>query len=632
MKRKCAFVIFLAVLAIVFMTFTSCGNTSKNDTEESSQYVVTFDSNGGSEVPSQKVTPNKRIKEPEKPKKEGYIFDGWYAGSEKWVFLSHTVDDDITLVAKWIPNDNLLVFDANGGNGTMENMYIIAEEKMSLLQNEFIRQGYTFAGWSSSIDGSVEYLDCSDFTPKTNNTYILYAMWSPIEYIITYNEQKETENVFDQVIFTIEDLPVTLRDLANKSEDCVFDGWYRDCNFSGLPLTEITEVGDIQLYANYVNRTNGLMFLEENGQWIIYRYKGEATDVVIPKKYKGKEVTKIDADAFWDINGNISLTSIEIPETVTSIGTWAFQGCTSLTSVNYLGTIENWCNISFSDHSANPLSYAEKLYINGELVEEIVIPSTFTKIKDYAFLGCNSLTSVTIPDSVTSIGGYAFSGCSSLTSVTIGNSVTSIGNNAFYNCDSLTSITIPDSVTSIGDYAFSNCDSLTSVTIPNSVINIGIDAFCNCTQLKYIVVDKNNLYYKSVGAVLYDKEGTTLISYPAGRSDANFIIPDGVTCVADNAFYNCTSLIGVTIENSVTSIGRCSFAYCNSLTSVTIPDSVTSIGDYAFSNCDSLTIYCEATNKPSGWSSIWNYSNSPVVWGHTHSYTDGKCICGMKEN
>jgi len=150
-------------------------------------------------------------------------------------------------------------------------------------------------------------------------------------------------------------------------------------------------------------------------------------------------VTLIGASAFRDCT---SLTSITIPDSVTSIRDYAFSGCTSLTS--------------------------------------ITIPNGVTKIGDYAFGGCTSLTSITIPNGVTKIGEAAFGGCTSLTSVTIPDSVTNIRTATFEECTSLTSITIPDSVTSIGSYAFKNCTSLTSITIPDSVTEIGYEAFENC--------------------------------------------------------------------------------------------------------------------------------------------------------
>jgi predicted RNA-binding protein with PUA-like domain len=139
------------------------------------------------------------------------------------------------------------------------------------------------------------------------------------------------------------------------------------------------------------------------------------------------------------------LTSVEIPDSVTSIGDDAFYYCERLTSV-YITDIAAWCNISFANYAANPLNCAKNLYLNNEL-----------------------LTELEIPDSVTSIGDYAFYYCTSLASVVIGNSVTSIGNYAFEDCYSLTSIVIPDSVTSIGDDAFYYCTSLTSIAFTGTV-------------------------------------------------------------------------------------------------------------------------------------------------------------------
>ncbi len=201
----------------------------------------------------------------------------------------------------------------------------------------------------------------------------------------------------------------------------------------------------------------------------------------------------------------------------------------------------------------------------------------------------SSTKTVIIEDGVKSIGQSAFYGCSSLTSITIPNSVTSIGNSAFYGCSSLTSITIPNSVTTIGVYAFGSCSSLTSITIPNSVTSIGDGAFNYCSSLTSINVDAANSAYCDIGGVLFSKDKTTLIQYPAGKTVTSYTIPNSVTSIGYAAFSVCSNLTSITIPNSVTSIGYEAFSACSSLTSITIPNSVTSIRYAAFCDCSSLT-------------------------------------------
>ncbi len=189
---------------------------------------------------------------------------------------------------------------------------------------------------------------------------------------------------------------------------------------------------------------------------------------------------------------------------------------------------------------------------------------------------------------VTSIGDEAFYECTSLTSVNIPDSVTSIVDSAFEGCTSLASVIIPDSVTSIGEYVFYQCESLTSVTIPDSVVSIGYRAFLDCTSLASIDIAETNENYCSIDGVLFDRNATTLIQYPAGKNNDEYSIPDSVTSIGDYAFGACTTLYSVTIGDNVTSIGESAFADCTSLASVIIPDSVKSIGSFAFRSCESL--------------------------------------------
>ena len=345
----------------------------------------------------------------------------------------------------------------------------------------------------------------------------------------------------------------------------------------------------------------------------------------------GNGVTSIGDCAF---NSCRNLESITIGNGVTSIGNSVFTGCDSLEGV-YITDLAAWCGITFNTFN-NPLYYAHNLYINGELATDIIIPDSVTSIGSYSFNGCSSLTSVTIPDSVTSIGSYSFYGCSSLTSVTIPDSVTSIGEWAFDCCRSLESVTIPDSVMSIGDRAFGWCSSLKSVTIPDSVTSIGNEAFYYCSSLASVTIGNGvtsigneAFYYCSSLASVTIGNGVTSIGneafnscdslegvyitdlaawcgitfsgyssnplcyahnlYINGKLATDITIPDSVTSIGNSAFSSCSSLTSVTIGNGVTSIGNEAFSSCSSLTGVTIPDSVTSIGSYSFYGCSSLT-------------------------------------------
>ncbi|MDE6264350.1 MAG: leucine-rich repeat protein [Paramuribaculum sp.] len=320
-------------------------------------------------------------------------------------------------------------------------------------------------------------------------------------------------------------------------------------------------------------------------------------------------VVSIGKKAFYECS---SLTSVTIPNSVTSIGFNAFSGCSGLTKAEF-ASIESLCSIKFGGSYANPLECAHNLYINGELIEDLVIPESVDSIGNYTFSGCSGLTSVTIPNSVTSIGESAFSGCSSLTSITLGEKLQEIRDFAFNECQNLKSVDIPNSVTSIGSYAFSGCSGLTSVTIPNSVKSIGYSAFYGCSGLKSVDIPNSvtsigesafvecfNLTKAEFASIeslcsikFYGFSANPLSHahnlYINGELIEDLVIPESVDSIGNYAFYGCSGLQSVSIPNSVKYIGSSAFCQCSGLTSIKIPNSVTSISDHTFSQCDGLT-------------------------------------------
>ncbi len=310
-----------------------------------------------------------------------------------------------------------------------------------------------------------------------------------------------------------------------------------------------------------------------------YSYSNEYTgSVVIPASVSyNSETYSVETIGEWAFDGCSGLTSVTIPKSVTTIGEGAFWDCTGLTKTNYTGTIADWCKIKFDfPNSTNPIFYSHNFYINDIEVKDLVIPESVTGIAYYAFYGCSSLTSVTIPSSVTTIGDDAFGGCSGLTSVTLGNSVTTIRTNAFYNVNNIvysgTATGSPWGAKCVNGYVegylvysdatktkLCGCSSAATgaITIPNSVTTIGKNAFEGCRDLTSVT------------------------------------IPNSVTTIGKNAFEDCSGLTSVTIPKSVTKIESGAFRECIGLTSVIIGDSVTTIGDSAFYHCvgmNSITI------------------------------------------
>ena len=535
--------------------------------------------------------------------------------------------------------------------------------------------GLTRINWNAESVSDFDYDDDVFFKAGTEGDGIEVIFGDNVKSIPTYAFYADYYySIYNGYIHPSANIKsVTIGKSVTSIGDCAFK--YCTGLESVTMSDSVTSIGKDSFYnTKWLNsQPNGDVYVGK----VYYKYKGSMpsnTSITI------KDGTKAIAEyAFDSCNG---LTSITIPKSVISIGAYAFYNCRYIANV-YISDLSAWCAIEFENWSSNPARQVN-LYINGNLATNITIPDSVTSIGNYAFYECESLTSIAIPSSVTRIGDEAFSYCASLTSITIPNSVTSIGEGAFFYCESLksitipkgitnvggraftctpwyentqpdgdvyigkvyyeykgsmpentsisikngtknissyafyssaslTSITIPNSVTSIGDYAFCSCKNLTSITIPNSVMSIGKDAFCGCTSLTSITIPNS----------------VTSIENSAFRnctSLTSITIPSSVTRIEEGTFHTCESLTSITIPSSVKSIGRYAFSHCTNLTSITIPNSVTSIGGGTFWVCESLKdvyytgsksdwnkIYIKTENRDTLKNATIHYNSSPVI-------------------
>lgn len=296
------------------------------------------------------------------------------------------------------------------------------------------------------------------------------------------------------------------------------------------------------------------------------------TNIVFPEG-----LTEIGYGVFENCS---KLTSIVIPQKVSLIQSGTFRGCTALKSIivnanNNTYDSRNNCN-AIIETKTNTL-------IQG--CASSTIPSTVTSIGSYAFDGCSSLTSIVLPNSVTKIGYQAFQDCSSMTSVNIPTGVTSINGSTFSGCSSLKSIIIPFTVTSIGNYAFYGCSSLTEITIPKSVTKIEQSTFSDCPNLASIIVESGNNKYDSRNNcnAIIETATNTLI-----QGCSSTVIPNSVSSIGHYAFNGCTNLTSIAIPESITEIESGAFRNCSSLTIISLPKNLKSLEYMTFHGCTAL--------------------------------------------
>ena len=396
----------------------------------------------------------------------------------------------------------------------------------------------------------------------TGLSWLPYVTCSKCEYS-TYQEVSPTHNA------------------ANRDPDCA------EC---------IRELGHLNLEFT----------LDETGEGYLVTGRGTCSDkdVVIPKIYNSKPVIGIQRTAFWHSQ---TITSIVIPDSVTSISFGSFAGCNNLESITipFIG----------SNESGTQTITLESITGGIEIPSlKTVVITGGTSIGENEFQFCNYITSVTIPDSVTSIGSYAFYSCPKLENVILSQNskLTTIGDGAFDSCTKLTNFTIPNGVTTIGIYAFQYCQSLKNITIPNSVTSIGGSAFCDCDSFTSITIPNS---VKKLGWYAFRScSNLSKVTLESGLQDighytfqgctslTSITVPDGITDLS-NVFSGCTNLKNVVLPDSVTDLSS-TFSNCTSLESITVPNGVTNLHS-TFSGCTSLT----SVNIPHGVTELYHTFN-----------------------
>ena len=334
----------------------------------------------------------------------------------------------------------------------------------------------------------------------------------------------------------------------------------------------------------------------DSNYYTITKYNGTEENVTIPKRCKIFGDNSINSC----FENNIT-KKVKFQNGVTYINTFSFRGCANL--------------------------------------EKVILPETLKSIGNFAFNNCDKLKEIEIPSSVTYLSICTFASCDSLNKVILHEGLTGIGNECFHYCKNLKTITLPDSLTYISSSAFQE-SGLESINIPKNCENISSGPFAHCSSLKEITVDENNNYFVSIDNVLYSKDKKNLIQYPAGKEDESYNIFDETEIVGNSAFMGNSSLKLVNLGNSVRSIGEYSFMYCSNLEnikfssslkeikyncfgmspnlkSVYIPSNVLKIESIAFWNtCE--TINCQASSKPDGWANGWCDNSTNVNWGVTN--------------
>ncbi len=362
---------------------------------------------------------------------------------------------------------------------------------------------------------------------------------------------------------------------------------------------------------------------EDNGDSIVVN---EGIREICAEAFKGRRQLhhiglpeSLESIGLESFRGCVNLEEMEIPDRTVRIGESAFRDCTSMKRLR----IKNNC-----------IKIGERAFENCAVLAEVDLPEGLTEIYGGVFNSCKSLKYIELPKKLTILGESAFSDCISLENISIPETVTKIDDLAFNGCTSMTKIELHEGIKKIGKSAFKNCRSLHEVSLPASVTSISNAPFRGCESLKSIKVAGKNKHYKSEpnkregnDHVLFNKNKSVIIAYPASSREVQYDIPDSVTVISDWAFCECKKLNRVTIPDSVHEIGEGAFCNCVLLDEVEIPDSITTIDDCAFRGCTSLEkVIIPSSVVELGWGLFDGCENTVTVYCDEGSLIQDYCI------
>ena len=575
--------------------------------------TVRYDMNGGSgQALSVSCAAGLAMQTLPYPERKGYLFSGWYnstEGGRRFTVETAAPAANTTLYAQWSPISYVIHFYSNGGTGEMSNRYFSYDKSYELPECAFERPGWHCVGWAKTPDGKAAYAAGESVRNLSdrNEMISLYAVWER-DVSVTLTLDTRGGTLEDAPVSAVVGVPVGYLPEPERS-GWLFDGWYTSATGGEKAGEDFVVTGPITLYAHWTPQFAAISYTYaeldkakaaalKEGKLLFILYGADwcgFTSVV--KDYVlslGDDFTKrfvccyIDGDA--------------LPDDYATMHAWAYPTYGVFDPAKFAN---NWFDgvIARDDGgvearvaavlaeaivSREPQNRAWKYEISGGVAVvkgcepadgELFIPATLggkpvVAIKDYAFFGCDKLTSVTFPESVTNIGVKAFKNCTSLKRAPLPFGLKYLGQASFQNCTSLEKIEVPRNIDYLWSSTFEGCSALNNVSLPDGLTSIGTAAFSGCKSLQSIWIPTSVKQIKSFA--FFSCESLWYIS-----------LPTNVTAVGEKAFKNCEAMYYAYLPESLRTLGKAAF-FNTALTEVTVPGSVAKVDDYCFQKCPKL--------------------------------------------